>query len=116
MRLTEMEYLLLHGGSRGHLLRNELLWDGGSVEENHLCGLLNVEDGEGSHRKLDDTQSKFPPSCGHVGAKLGSKKTDLEQAAEGLSSEVVGANKNAVIRVKKKMPLSPSPLLSNSSS
>ncbi|NAJ53868.1 toprim domain-containing protein, partial [Escherichia coli] len=28
MRLAEMEYLLIHGGSRGHLLQYELLWDG----------------------------------------------------------------------------------------
>ncbi len=26
MRLAEMEYLLIHGGSRGHLLQYELLW------------------------------------------------------------------------------------------
>ena len=52
MRLTELEYLLTHGGSRGHLLRYELLWDGGSGEENHLCGLLNVDDNEGGERKL----------------------------------------------------------------
>lgn len=52
LRLTELEYLLTHGGSRGHLLRYELLWDGGSGEENHLCGLLNVEDNEGGERKL----------------------------------------------------------------
>jgi len=52
LRLTELEYLLTHGGSRGHLLRYELLWDGGSGEENHLCGLLNVDDNEGGERKL----------------------------------------------------------------
>ncbi|MBN3053817.1 DNA primase, partial [Pectobacterium brasiliense] len=28
LRLAEMEYLLVHGGSRGHLLQYELLWDG----------------------------------------------------------------------------------------
>jgi DNA primase len=52
MRLTELEYLLTHGGSRGHLLRYELLWDGGSGEDSHLCGLLNVDDNEGGERKL----------------------------------------------------------------
>jgi DNA primase len=52
LRLTELEYLLTHGGSRGHLLRYELLWDGGSGEESHLCGLLNVDDNEGGERKL----------------------------------------------------------------
>jgi DNA primase len=52
LRLTELEYLLTHGGSRGHLLRYELLWDGGSGEDSHLCGLLNVDDNEGGERKL----------------------------------------------------------------
>lgn len=105
MRLTELEYLLLHGGSRGHLLRYELLWDGGSGEENHLCGLLNVEDGEGSHRKLDDTQSQLPPGCGHVGAKLEHEKPASAQAAQGLKTKAVGVSGSAVISAKNKVPL-----------
>ncbi len=43
LRLAEMEYLLVHGGSRGHLLQYELLWDG-SGDGAHLCGL--IESGE----------------------------------------------------------------------
>ncbi|EKR5441444.1 toprim domain-containing protein, partial [Escherichia coli] len=43
MRLAEMEYLLIHGGSRGHLLQYELLWDG-SGDGSHLCGLIEPED------------------------------------------------------------------------
>ncbi|NAH65323.1 toprim domain-containing protein, partial [Escherichia coli] len=42
MRLAEMEYLLIHGGSRGHLLQYELLWDG-SGDGSHLCGLIEPE-------------------------------------------------------------------------
>ncbi|MBD2802824.1 DNA primase, partial [Xenorhabdus sp. M] len=38
-RLTDMEYLLIHGGSRGHLLQYELLWDGDS-DHAHLSGLI----------------------------------------------------------------------------
>nr|CDS58007.1 hypothetical protein SYMBAF_50083 [Serratia symbiotica] len=102
MRLAEMEYLLLHGGSRGHLLRYELLWDGGSGEENHLCGLLNVEENEGRNRKLDVAASKLPSGWGHVGAKLGDEKPASEQAVQGLQPKVVGVNGNAVIREKKK--------------
>jgi hypothetical protein len=116
MRLTEMEYLLLHGGSRGHLLRYELLWDGGSGEENHLCGLLDVEESEGSNRKLDVEESKLPLSWGHVGAKLGDENPASEQEAQGPEPEGVGVNGNAVIKQKKKTPLPPSPLLSESSS
>ncbi|MFC0139448.1 CHC2 zinc finger domain-containing protein [Erwinia mallotivora] len=40
-RLAELEYLLVHGGSRGHLLQYELLWDG-SGNGAHLCGLIDV--------------------------------------------------------------------------
>ncbi|MDC9583301.1 CHC2 zinc finger domain-containing protein, partial [Xenorhabdus sp. PR6a] len=38
-RLSEMEYLLIHGGSRGHLLQYELLWDGDG-DSAHLSGLI----------------------------------------------------------------------------
>ncbi|PHM63293.1 CHC2 zinc finger domain-containing protein [Xenorhabdus ishibashii] len=38
-RLAEMEYLLIHGGSRGHLLQYELLWDGDGNSA-HLSGLI----------------------------------------------------------------------------
>lgn len=112
MRLTELEYLLLHGGSRGHLLRYELLWDGGNGDENHLCGLLNVdENNEGGERKLVSEDSKSALSWGHVGAKLGSQKAAPEQATEGLQPEAVGVNGNAVIRGKNKTRPLPSPSL-----
>ncbi|WP_428984315.1 hypothetical protein [Pantoea vagans] len=116
MRLSEMEYLLLHGGSRGHLLRYELLWDGGSGEENHLCGLLNAEDNEGRNCKLHSGEGKSALSWGQVGSKLGDEKPTSPQAAEGLQGEVVRAEQNAVIREKKKTLLLPSPSLSQSSS
>ncbi|MBD2822103.1 toprim domain-containing protein [Xenorhabdus sp. 42] len=41
-RLADMEYLLIHGGSRGHLLQYELLWDGAHAENSHLCGLIDL--------------------------------------------------------------------------
>jgi hypothetical protein len=45
-RLADMEYMLIHGGNRGHSLRYELLWDGGdeaagAQQRRHLCGLLD---------------------------------------------------------------------------
>ncbi|MBD2812592.1 DNA primase, partial [Xenorhabdus sp. Vera] len=39
-RLADMEYLLIHGGSRGHLLQYELLWDSKAADHAHLCGLI----------------------------------------------------------------------------
>jgi DNA primase len=41
-RLADMEYLLVHAGSRGHSFSYELLWDGQDDEdERHLCGLID---------------------------------------------------------------------------
>lgn len=111
MRLSEMEYLLLHGGSRGHLLRYELLWDGGSGEENHLCGLLNVEESEGSNSKLGSEGQKLPLSWGHVGAKLDLPDMEQSQDQQDIEAEGVGVTRNAVIREKKKTALPPSPPL-----
>ncbi|MFU9138060.1 CHC2 zinc finger domain-containing protein [Erwinia tasmaniensis] len=127
MRLTEMEYLLLHGGSRGHLLRYELLWDGGNGDENHLCGLLNVtgngENSEGSERKSGHINSKSDVGAGRsapglvqVRAESAPQNMASEQAEHGLSATQVCPEQNAVIREKKKTPLPPSPSLSESSS
>ncbi|UAN51429.1 toprim domain-containing protein [Serratia sp. JSRIV002] len=111
LRLTEMEYLLLHGGSRGHLLQYELLWDGGGADENHLCGLLDVEECEGGECKLDSNESKLVPSCPQVGVKLEGKKKSPAQAGQGVVAEAVGVDENAVIRGKKKVTSLPSPSL-----
>lgn len=72
-RLAEMEYLLVHGGSRGHSLRYELLWDGPDGAEpdaehrRHLCGLTDPDE-------LDGQVSALPlrrPQLGVPGAQLG---------------------------------------------
>jgi DNA primase len=41
-RLVEMEYLLIHGGGRGHYLQYELMYDG-QEDGRHLCGLIDVD-------------------------------------------------------------------------
>ncbi len=46
-RLADMEYLLVHAGSRGHSFTYELLWDGADDEdERRLCGLIEPDDFE----------------------------------------------------------------------
>ena len=54
-RLTDMEYLLVHGGSRGHSISYELLWDGCSEADGanarRVCGLIEVD-------ALEDMQDK----------------------------------------------------------
>jgi DNA primase len=44
-RLADMEYLLVHGGSRGHSFTYELLWDGAEDAdfERRLCGLIDTD-------------------------------------------------------------------------
>jgi len=40
MRLAELGYPVVHGGSRGHLLRYELMYDGSAESEQRLAGSL----------------------------------------------------------------------------
>jgi hypothetical protein len=76
-RLADMEYLLVHGGSRGHSLRYELLWDGGDEDElrRHLCGLIDT-DQLSDTTTLHDSPPLRRPQVGaaaeQVGAKLAS--------------------------------------------
>jgi DNA primase catalytic core len=42
-RLTELEYLLVHRGGRGHSIVYELLYDGDLDDQKHLMGLIDVE-------------------------------------------------------------------------
>lgn len=120
LRLSEMEYLLLHGGSRGHLLRYELLWDGGSGEESHLCGLLSVDEAvqgsEGSKRKSGSVRRKSALSRGQVRAESDLQNTSSEQAGQGPEAEQVCPDENAVIRKKTKASLPPPPSSASPSS
>ncbi len=99
-RLSDMEYLLIHGGSRGHLLQYELLWDGQTPDGAHLCGLIDVPEAakkEGyDSRKSGSVNSKSSSSLAQVEAKSGKVKT--AQAKPGKGSQVAsrGKAKNTV--------------------
>ncbi|MCA7408541.1 DNA primase, partial [Escherichia coli] len=102
MRLAEMEYLLIHGGSRGHLLQYELLWDG-SGDGSHLCGLIEPEDNQvHDSGKLGQGAGKLPSSCPHVGAKLGAVKPPVSRAITGSDAPQVGADENALFPAARK--------------
>lgn len=102
MRLAEMEYLLIHGGSRGHLLQYELLWDG-SGDGSHLCGLIEPEDNQvHDSGKLGHDAGKLPLSCPHVGAKLGAVKPPVSRAITGSDTPQVGADENALFPAARK--------------
>ncbi|AIA72214.1 DNA primase [Pectobacterium atrosepticum] len=99
LRLAEMEYLLVHGGSRGHLLQYELLWDGTVPEGAHLCGLIEPEGSEKGGcdaRKSGAGNRKSGSSLPQVGAKSGSAKP--RDAAADKASPVAS-------RVKAKSPV-----------
>jgi len=70
-RLSEMEYLLVHSGSRGHSLRYELLWDGSDDAEHrrHLCGLLDP----GQLSENDHAARVRPPQVWADGAQVEAK-------------------------------------------
>ncbi|ATY92716.1 DnaG primase-like protein [Pectobacterium atrosepticum SCRI1043] len=99
LRLAEMEYLLVHGGSRGHLLQYELLWDGTVPEGAHLCGLiepeLNEKDGYDS-RKSGAGNGKSGSSLPQVGAKSGSAKPRKAATDKGSSATSRVNGKSAV--------------------
>ncbi|WP_225084766.1 CHC2 zinc finger domain-containing protein [Pectobacterium colocasium] len=105
LRLSEMEYLLLHGGSRGHLLQYELLWDGGNGDESHLCGLLHVAEHEGDECKSGQDEDKSGSSLPQVGGKSGVENTGSAQTAQGVNGLQVCPEANAVIKGKRKSPV-----------
>ncbi|NTY90122.1 toprim domain-containing protein [Serratia fonticola] len=106
MRLADMEYLLVHGGSRGHLLQYELLWDGKAPDGAHLCGLIEPPEAakkkEYDSRKLDSDKGKLASSCPQVGVKLEAGRPTLGQAEQGLDAAQVGAGTKASFPQAKK--------------
>ncbi|AYH21782.1 DNA primase [Pectobacterium parmentieri] len=99
LRLAEMEYLLVHGGSRGHLLQYELLWDGTVPEEVHLCGLIEPEPNEKNGydlRKSGSGNGKSVSSLPQVGAKSGSAKPRKAATDKGSSAASRVNGKTAV--------------------
>lgn len=102
MRLAEMEYPLIHGGSRGHLLQYELLWDG-SGDGSHLCGLIEPEDGPVyDSGKLGHDAGKLPLSCPEDGAKLGAVKSSVSRASAGVDVPQVGSGEKTLFPAEKK--------------
>lgn len=91
-RLTEMEYMLVHGGSRGHHLQYELIYDGAAEAATHLCGLIDVAELDktldNEERKLGQELRKSAPSQAQVTPKSGSSQTTQTQAQQGLQADM----------------------------
>ncbi|EKB3331524.1 toprim domain-containing protein [Salmonella enterica subsp. enterica serovar Chandans] len=114
VRLVEMEYLLLHGGSRGHLLHYELLWDGDGTQTPHLCGLPDVDGltnvpskAEGGERRSAPTDGRSGTSQGQVCPLSDTGQTASGHAAQGPEPQSDILNENTVNRDKTKTPPSP---------
>jgi hypothetical protein len=104
MRLAELEYLVVHGGSRGHLLRYELMYDGTAESEPRLAGLIDPSELDNDGRKLDLADSKLVPSCPEVGAKLDRENAPQSQADQGEARKAVGAEARAYSVQKPSAP------------
>jgi DNA primase catalytic core len=75
-RLTEMEYLLVHGGGRGQHITYELLFDGNTHESTaHLMGLIDPQKLHYDSEKLGGNVEKLGPSQAQVSPKSGSSQT-----------------------------------------
>jgi hypothetical protein len=91
-RLEEMEYLLVHRGSRGHLIEYELLYSGSLYDDNpKLMGLIDTDKLTYDCQKSGQKQQKFPLSLGQVCPKSGLSLA-LENDAESLKTEVNDKN------------------------
>jgi DNA primase len=106
-RLADMEYLLVHAGSRGHSFSYELLWDGADDEDaRRLCGLIDLEDldQDPSLRRaqvgVGSTQvgAKLAPSLGQIGPKLDPIKTAPVRAGAGSADDAAASDAKPRIR------------------
>lgn len=59
IRLVEMEYLLVRGGSRGHFMQYELLWNGENHDNPYLCGLIDTNELTLSTQKTSGNERKL---------------------------------------------------------
>ena len=103
-RLADMEYLLVHAGSRGHALRYELLWDGADdAQGRHLCGLIDADalDAPGyDDRKLDRGERKSAPSWPQVGPKLDGADRPPSRADAGSQADAAHDARNAPVAAR----------------
>lgn len=90
-RLSEMEYLLVHGGGRGHHLQYELLYDGAG-DGRQLYGLIDpaqLDEEQGyDKRKSGVSERKSVPSQGQVSPKSGPSQAPEKRASPGVEVEL----------------------------
>jgi len=104
-RLTDMEYLLLHGGGRGSLMRYELLYDGQEEGERRLCGLIEVDTLNNEANKFGMEAKQLGSSLGQVCPRLALPEGSQSHVPQGVGAKVVGVGKRAVNREKTNFSL-----------
>ena len=104
-RLTDLEYLLVHRGGRGHSIVYELLYDGDLDDQKHLMGLIDVEKLRYDEKKSGQKRQKTAPSQGQVRPKSalsqGIEKAVNPPADNDLNEAIPETDKKTYIRQKK---------------
>jgi DNA primase catalytic core len=99
-RLADMEYLLIHGGQRGQVLRYGLLWDGAEDDQaRHLCGLIDpqqLDDMRVRRREVGvagaEVGAKLASSCAQVGVKLDQGKRAASRVNAGAAADAASSD------------------------
>jgi hypothetical protein len=104
-RLADMEYLLIHGGGRGALMRYELLYDGQEPGQKRLCGLIEPQEIDNESKQSGQEDNKSGSSLAQVGGMSGSVKPRKTRMNTGVAGEVLELERNAVIRAKQNCAL-----------
>ena len=103
-RLTDLEYLLVHRGGRGHSIVYELLYDGDLDDQKHLMGLIDVEKLNYDDEKSGVKSEKAAPSQGQVRLKSGGcqglENTDNLPVDKDLDDGEQETGQKAIIRPK----------------
>ncbi|MES9930447.1 MAG: CHC2 zinc finger domain-containing protein [Candidatus Thiodiazotropha sp. 6PDIVS] len=104
-RLTDLEYLLVHRGGRGHSIVYELLYDGDLDDRKHLMGLIDVEKLRYDEKKSGVKPQKTASSQGQVRPKSGGcqgvENTDNLPTDKGLDDGEQENGPKTTIRPKK---------------
>ena len=105
-RLSELEYLLVHRGGRGHSIVYELLYDGELDDQKHLMGLIDVEKLNYDEEKSGIKAQKSAPSQGQVRPKSalsqGIENGDNPSSDNDLEENGKESEQNGYIRRKNK--------------
>lgn len=105
-RLAEMEYVLVHRGSRGQSYVYELQYQGeGNDDERFMMGLIDIEklryDGNQSGQKVKQSGSSQPPVRGQSGPGQATKKGLKANERKGSNDQDVELTEKSLLPPRK---------------